>query len=670
MTSATEWFESFGTVRQAIPAVIIFLFSAHECGYWTLCRYLFKSVRTRIICSVIIGVNLLGFLVFILSVSSVFLFFRPSFFLYAFALIAILIRLFYFRHRKIFPGFNVEYSLILLGLIALVMVGPSLCLPVNWDEQVYHITVPFRWLQIGTPVVFSDLPYSAFPGLNMFINLVLIDMGGVIAPRLFVWACWGLVLLSIYDLASRKAGPWTSLCMALIFGLSSTAILVLQEGYTEFLLVGDMAGILMVFLQVMRNVDKRHSPIILQACACGIMAGGASSIKLTGISVIPVVFLGFYVVHNVCIKNIIKPIFVYIATVALFAIPFFLRPWFLTGNPFFPYFASWFNSSHAVVEMSRFHYAITDAHFGSKSLAMFFTAPIWLCLRDRLFAGSFGIPFLFVLLSFVIVIRYLRDVPLRERVFFGGAALIQYGFWFFSSQQARFFLTGALVILIGGIPAIIRLCPRFRQLFLTGAMLCVVFMLPRNRIAYLAASWMRIIGRMPVVDYVSIGTGDNYVPAVMALAEDTPTYAKVLLLWEHRTLYMPRETVIGTPFFQAATFTPPDSLTPEDVLAELKKAKFSHLLMVFGSNSPDELPNYARRSVPLVRSILQLAEQGKFKRIWQSSRFVLYDVSQGSVDRPRPKRGWWNDHGAGNRPERWPGRRILDRASLQSLAPG
>ena len=60
----------------------------------------------------------------------------------------------------------------------------------------------------------------------------------------------------------------------------------------------------------------------------------------------------------------------------------------------------------------------------------------------------------------------------------------------------------------------------------------------------------------------------EYVPLVAAIEKSTKEDARLLLLFEHRSLYIPRQCLIGTPFFQAQGLPPPEQFSDADCVLQ------------------------------------------------------------------------------------------------------
>jgi hypothetical protein len=107
-----------------------------------------------------------------------------------------------------------------------------------------------------------------------------------------------------------------------------------------------------------------------------------------------------------------------------------------------------------------------------------------------------------------------------------------------------------------------------------------------------------------------------------------------MLLFEHRTLYIPRRTVIATPFFQGRLLTPTETLaTPAKLLAAIHASGATHVLLGLANQDPDRLPEYLDRCLPLATALARLANDNALLPIGQSDGFILYVVAAVSPER-------------------------------------
>ena len=92
-----------------------------------------------------------------------------------------------------------------------------------------------------------------------------------------------------------------------------------------------------------------------------------------------------------------------ILTALLVAMPFYVRSWMLSGNPFYPYFADWFSNDARVLETSLYHHSIGSYAFGMRGILAYLTTPILLAWDNALYDGSFGWQWI-VLIGLVVAI--------------------------------------------------------------------------------------------------------------------------------------------------------------------------------------------------------------------------------------------------------------------------
>ena len=518
-------------------------------------------------------------------------------------------------------------AVLVLGVATLVVLGPALCYPTGWDDLVYHIALPQRWLADGHPAVYLDLPYSAFPSGGEIIYWILMAAGGVIAPKLFVGVCWVLALVCLYRLLRVRTGPGAALVLTLAFGLARTVLTVAASAYVELLLVCNLAGMLLT-LQGWKNGESRRNRYTL-AVILGCLAGSAAGVKLTGVAMIAAPLLGIALQEwRRDRKRMLTALLLCLLTAFAVALPFYARSWVATGNPVYPYFCRFFRAEPAALAMSEFHHAIGKLKFGVKTVPVFFTAPILLGLDTGAFDGFFGYQQLpCLLLALAAVFAAARRRRSSRCILYAVLALALYVFWFFTAQQARFLIPVAFLTTLLAAHALRLISTRWRRATLVVVAAATLASLPFRVSGFFYYSWQAACGRLKTVDYLYTSTGEHYLPMVEAVFNHTPENAKLMLLFEHRLLYLPRRAVIGTPFFQEAVFTPPETVeTPDAMLAALNAARVSHVLVGVEHVDPDRIPEYVDRWLGLIQHLGKLADRGQIAAVWRSKGFVLYEI--------------------------------------------
>ncbi len=520
-------------------------------------------------------------------------------------------------------------SLWLALLAAGVTLGPALAYPSGWDELVYHGVLPRRWQADGGPEFYADLPYSAFPSLCEVLFWLMAPLESVIAPRLLIWVCWILGLMVLDRLVRRQVAGEASVIVTCAFMLSPATLMISANCYVESIQLLNVAAILLAVS--LKSSDsgttaERAPPLLL-----GILAGGAAAVKLTGLTVLLLPCLWYFgrVWQDRSTWRVMASrMSVYLAVAIGICLPFYWRAWSATGNPFYPYFGEWFSSDLARLEMSRFHHDIGGSFFGVRSVETFITGPVLLAFNDRLFDGSFGWQALVILgLAIVALVSIFCRRVGRLALWPAIVSATLYVFWYLTAQQARFAvptLVAAVVLASFGL----RLLHRTLRRWVLVLLLATTFAsLPWKTVGYYLGSWETVLGFWTWSDYVDDGTDQRYLPLVNAIREHTPPEAKLLLLIEHRVLYLPRANVIGTPFFQEAIFTPSEEFaTPDRVLEVLERNQITHLVVAKSAVGPDRAPEWWDRMSPLLRSIDECERQGRLRVVWESEQHVLFGV--------------------------------------------
>jgi hypothetical protein len=527
-----------------------------------------------------------------------------------------------FAHRRESPWLAAP-----VFALALITLGPALAYPTGWDELVYHSVLPRRWLADGWPAFYADLPYSGFPSLGEILFWLVAPVESVIAPRLITWTCWILSLVMTYRLLRRSLAAASAATLMLVFALSETVLLISANCYVEAILMMNVAAMLLAMERHERERqlvgEWRHAAIL------GVLGGGAAAVKLTGLAVLVVPCL-WYLGRDWRDRRFrfLVPCALYVTIASVTALPFYLRPWLLTGNPLYPYYAEWFTADPARLEMSRYHHGL-GAAFGLHSGVGFFAAPVLLAYDSLLYDGSFGWQLLIFIALAALAAIAARDRP-RIRPFVLWPAVVAgwfYLFWNGTAQQARFAIPAILGLLLLAAIGLRRFHGNQRKLVLAALLAAALISGPWRTAGHYFGSWLSALHVISRTDYLNVSTEREYLPLIQAVAEHTPPDARLMLLFEHRGFYLPRPHVIGTPFFQEAGFTPPEQFKDiEKIMDLLGREQITHVITTNKPTGPDKLPAWLDRLAPFFAGLRQCVDQGRLHVIWESERYVLLEV--------------------------------------------
>ena len=497
------------------------------------------------------------------------------------------------RFRKeIFPSFSVRKRMpfaLLIVLIPLIVFSiGAFQYPASWDECVYQLAVPRRWLADGRVLLYRDLPYSGYPLLPQFLYVPMMKFGGFAAVKLLIYGGTAYFFASLTLLAS--GGVRRRLPLACIFAgsflIAPLMAHVLISGYAEPLM-GSLLAAGLLLADAMPIAHGKRSDFPGFAATCGILTGAMVAIKLTG------GFTGAALLLFILLRKRrfdIRFVLLFAATGALFAALFYLRPWIASGNPCYPYFGRLFGAPDAMT--ADFHQVLGMDRFANFSVVtMILLLPgLTFPALSRMFDGVFGLQML--LWSGLLLIALWR----RPKRLFSLVLLLLFLLltWLPSSPQARFLIPLLAFLALAVREAAPLLRGRAGRIFLWAVVFFSLFSFPPAVYSSYGANLRATLsggdGRR---DVLYGRTGDGMLPAVDILRERLADGGRCLLILEERTLYFPRGCEIGTPFFQEKYFPGGKIPDADGLLKLLNDGGFTCLYVRPPDRNPDYMPQVA-----------------------------------------------------------------------------
>lgn len=504
--------------------------------------------------------------------------------------------------------------------------GPALTYPSGWDELVYHLELPRRWHEAQALNVQLDLPYSALPSMLEAILTLTYPLESLITPRLLVWVIWLHGLCMFRYACGRVCSHTNANCLTLAMVACPASLLISANCYVESLIWANTAGLLWVIVCSTRQLSH---PITYPALL-GLFIGGAIAIKMTSVGLLCLpIFLAF-IANDRAKLSALQAALVLLMAIG-WASPFYLRTWCLVGNPVAPFYAQWFTNDVAWLVCSHYHHDLAVSNFGMRGLPGFLVGPSALAFAYELYDGSFGWQWLLLLLLLVVAVMRasMLDGPRRNfvRVCIASACMF-YGLWFLTSQQARFAIPLAMIVIFCagiGIETYREPAQRGWRVALVGLSLVSI---PWINFGYYLDSWFCVMKVRTPLDYVRDGVTDSYAELSLYLHEQLPKEAKCVTLFEHRLTYLPPQVEIATPYFQVKYFRSPSVQTPENLMAELREAHISHVILTTNPLGPDVSSNRIEDQRQWFRNIDECLASGRLKVIWKSEFHAVAEVSE------------------------------------------
>ncbi|MFN0120607.1 MAG: glycosyltransferase family 39 protein [Blastocatellia bacterium] len=372
-------------------------------------------------------------------------------------------------------GYMIVTRLMILAVVVLAMIT-ALTPPVIKDALMYHLSLPAAWIAAGG---FTDVQGNIFNylahGVEMHSVWALL-LGGMIsrqtgeaASGAVLFAFFPLTLLLIYGWASEIVTKKSHATLAVaMFAAVPTAYQVAGSGYV------DLALTLFLTLYV-RNLTRWWKTGSGESLLfTGLALGFALSVKLNAVyALLSFVLLMLFRLRTLSAVSDVagtKRVLVGAIKVLLIAgglaSPWYIHSWLKTGSPIFPFYthilratvAGWDQTQSGMLQQFMTLYGGAHKSFVDYLLAPFNVSLLAQAELSDYFDGVIGFGFLIGAIILVTAYRKkLFDVDLHIAC---GFAVIWFGCWLFSSQQARYLLSMLPTLAVAIVTATERLSPK------------------------------------------------------------------------------------------------------------------------------------------------------------------------------------------------------------------
>ncbi len=498
----------------------------------------------------------------------------------------------------------------------LAAAGSSFLPPYSWDECVYQTALLKHYIENGNYYILADNPFSAFPSLPHSIMRLGFEAvlwpGNLYLPRILSSAVTAATLAALLKTAWKSGGRCSLIFFAAAL-LSPVTLVLARANYVEqYILLFFAAGVLSI-------LKYRRYPVKC-ACFAALFAAASFCVKLTGAGT--AIALAVLYIMTVPKKRFLLQCGAALSVFIVFCVPFFLRPLLACGNPFYPFAAELFSSDIAQIEVSRYHHLLGSYRYGLEVLPGIALGWLFSAFDARLFDGiaanwQFPAMVIFCIAGTLCLFhKSSRRFKISGAFLATGAVL--YIFWALTSQQTRFLLPLLwLTAVLCGFTT--RALPEKKALICAAAILCCGFIqFPADHLKHFVTAWR--IQKFVHQDhwrFLAAASRDPGYFEMVKFFKTTPEESRVLfLLNERRTLYMPRKTTIGEPFFQPLNTPVPKSA--QELWENIRK--FDYIVTSSSGHNPDIQKSILPEFMKIASMLNTLKEEGRIQQLFSDSR--------------------------------------------------
>jgi hypothetical protein len=297
-----------------------------------------ESGLERWVLGAMLGLGLLGTLVFVLSLAGALYRWIGYVLLLALGIISLpeirklggwILGIF----RRMRPA-RIPWLWLFTGSTGLLTLGLALLPPTGWDSLVYHLQGPRHYLEAHRLVAVPENFYLNWPAqVEMLFTWGMLLKDHTLA-KLLNWAFWLLIAAMLYALGRRTSGARVGSWAAALWAAVPLAAEVAGVAYVD---LGLTAYVLAAFYAFMRWSESGHDGWLVLST---LFAGFAMSTKYTAVTWLGLLLLLF--VYHAWRHQRRRPSWILIRAVlfalvaGLVVLPWLIKNWVVTGNPAYP----------------------------------------------------------------------------------------------------------------------------------------------------------------------------------------------------------------------------------------------------------------------------------------------------------------------------------------------
>ncbi|MGD9254031.1 MAG: hypothetical protein PVG92_08870, partial [Holophagae bacterium] len=254
------------------------------------------------------------------------------------------------------PGLRVRmsdvphWSWLIVGLAGGSSLAAATTFAPFYDQWHYHLAFPYQWLRVGAIVTFPYQAYSFFPSNMGLLYLFGLAGPGAWAAQVIHWWMGVLVAIGAAVVARRIGAPsGGQVLAAAVFAATPSVVQVGALAAADLGVAAFAVGSVVALLEL-RNDRERAAHWSAVSGAFAGLAVGTKYLALASVAV-PVglaaacLAVGRTPDGTPKLRHLLRVLVPFAVAMTLASSPWFARNAIQTGNPVYPYFATFFGQS-------------------------------------------------------------------------------------------------------------------------------------------------------------------------------------------------------------------------------------------------------------------------------------------------------------------------------------
>jgi hypothetical protein len=333
--------------------------------------------------------------------------------------------------------------LIIIGIFAIIVSFSLLIPPFLRDDMIYHLAVPKLIASNGVSLPDFFNINANFPMLFEMLLVPVIKYGkGIISPFVVNYLLFIILIICVYSFVKRHTicNNTLALTIALCVGITPVLFEQIHSCYVEILFT------ILIIAGFSEYLEYRKNPSIkLHWINAAVLIGLSCAVKYFGL-----VYFSFLMLYEFIKGKNRKLFYAGLCLSILVCLPWYLKNYILSGNPFFPMLSNFFPSEYLSYIRARHFESLANSYHYGKTIVDYILLPFRIVIGYEALpkAGLLGFGgALSLFFGFAAFVSFKKESNRIVSALF----LVYFVLWSLTSQQVRFLLPVAIMASIFGI---------------------------------------------------------------------------------------------------------------------------------------------------------------------------------------------------------------------------